>query len=115
MVGPQAPEGGARVDWSSTDDSVIDSDGDVVPAGSRIAGATKERADAPVANAIPWLLLTAKSVESAMKVLIAESGLSVAANATESCGTSAIRLRSSRGSASPMATPSNEITPEAGS
>jgi hypothetical protein len=30
--------------------------------GSLIAGATKERADAPAANAIPWLLLTAKSV-----------------------------------------------------
>ena len=30
--------------------------------GSMIAGATKERADAPAANAIPWLLLSAKSV-----------------------------------------------------
>ena len=30
--------------------------------GSRIVGALKERADAPAADAIPWLLLTAKSV-----------------------------------------------------
>jgi len=30
--------------------------------GSRIVGAVKERADAPAADAIPWLLLTAKSV-----------------------------------------------------
>ena len=30
--------------------------------GSKILGAVKERADAPVAGAIPWLLLTAKSV-----------------------------------------------------
>jgi hypothetical protein len=29
--------------------------------GSRILGATKERADAPAAGAIPWLLLAAKS------------------------------------------------------
>jgi hypothetical protein len=29
--------------------------------GSRIVGALKERADAPTANAIPWLLLSAKS------------------------------------------------------
>jgi Protein of unknown function (DUF3455) len=35
--------------WESTD-------------GSRIAGTVKERADAPVADAIPWLLLAAKSV-----------------------------------------------------
>ena len=37
--------------WESTD-------------GSKILGTVKERADAPVANAIPWLLLTAKSVGS---------------------------------------------------
>jgi len=30
--------------------------------GSKILGTVKERADAPVAAAIPWLLLTAKSV-----------------------------------------------------
>jgi hypothetical protein len=30
--------------------------------GSKIAGATKARADAPAANAIPWLLLGTKSV-----------------------------------------------------
>ena len=30
--------------------------------GSRIVGAVKERADAPAAGAIPWLLLSAKSV-----------------------------------------------------
>jgi len=30
--------------------------------GSKIAGTVKERADAPAADAIPWLLLTAKSV-----------------------------------------------------
>ena len=30
--------------------------------GSKIVGSTKERADAPAAGAIPWLLLTAKSV-----------------------------------------------------
>ena len=30
--------------------------------GSRIVGTVKERADAPVAGAIPWLLLSAKSV-----------------------------------------------------
>jgi Protein of unknown function (DUF3455) len=30
--------------------------------GSKIVGALKERADAPTAGAIPWLLLTAKSV-----------------------------------------------------
>ena len=30
--------------------------------GSKIVGAVKERADAPVAAAIPWLLLAAKSV-----------------------------------------------------
>lgn len=30
--------------------------------GSRIVGALKERADAPTVGAIPWLLLTAKSV-----------------------------------------------------
>ena len=30
--------------------------------GSRIAGTLKARADAPAANAIPWLLLAAKSV-----------------------------------------------------
>ena len=30
--------------------------------GSKIVGAVKERADAPQADAIPWLLLTAKSV-----------------------------------------------------
>ena len=35
--------------WESTD-------------GSKVAGTVKERADAPLANAIPWLLLTAKSV-----------------------------------------------------
>jgi len=35
--------------WESTD-------------GSKIAGTVKERADAPVADAIPWLLLAAKSV-----------------------------------------------------
>jgi Protein of unknown function (DUF3455) len=32
------------------------------PDGSRIVGAVKARADAPRADAIPWLLLTAKSV-----------------------------------------------------
>jgi hypothetical protein len=37
--------------WESTD-------------GSKVLGALKERADAPVAGAIPWLLLTAKSVGS---------------------------------------------------
>jgi uncharacterized protein DUF3455 len=30
--------------------------------GSKILGTVKERADAPAANAIPWLLLGAKSV-----------------------------------------------------
>jgi hypothetical protein len=35
--------------WESTD-------------GSKILGTAKERADAPVADAIPWLLLSAKSV-----------------------------------------------------
>ena len=30
--------------------------------GSKVLGALKERADAPAAGAIPWLLLTAKSV-----------------------------------------------------
>jgi hypothetical protein len=35
--------------WESTD-------------GSKILGTVKERADAPVPNAIPWLLLAAKSV-----------------------------------------------------
>jgi hypothetical protein len=35
--------------WESTD-------------GSKILGAVKERADAPAADAIPWLLLSAKSV-----------------------------------------------------
>jgi hypothetical protein len=30
--------------------------------GSKVVGAVKERADAPAADAIPWLLLTAKSV-----------------------------------------------------
>jgi Protein of unknown function (DUF3455) len=30
--------------------------------GSRVVGTAKEHADAPVADAIPWLLLTAKSV-----------------------------------------------------
>ena len=30
--------------------------------GSKIAGTVKERADAPAADAIPWLLLSAKSV-----------------------------------------------------
>ena len=35
--------------WESTD-------------GSKISGTVKERADAPVADAIPWLLLAAKSV-----------------------------------------------------
>lgn len=35
--------------WESTD-------------GSKIVGTLNERADAPLANAIPWLLLTAKSV-----------------------------------------------------
>lgn len=35
--------------WESTD-------------GSKIVGTVKERADAPVADAIPWLLLAAKSV-----------------------------------------------------
>ena len=30
--------------------------------GSKILGTVKERADAPLADAIPWLLLTAKSV-----------------------------------------------------
>lgn len=37
--------------WESTD-------------GSKILGALKERADAPAAGAIPWLLLTTKSVGS---------------------------------------------------
>jgi hypothetical protein len=37
--------------WESTD-------------GSKISGTVKERADAPVADAIPWLLLSAKSVGS---------------------------------------------------
>lgn len=31
------------------------------PDGSRVVGTTKERADSPEANAIPWLLLSAKS------------------------------------------------------
>jgi len=35
--------------WESTD-------------GSKILGTVKERSDAPVANAIPWLLLAARSV-----------------------------------------------------
>ena len=35
--------------WESTD-------------GSKILGAVKERADAPAPDAIPWLLLSAKSV-----------------------------------------------------
>jgi hypothetical protein len=35
--------------WESTD-------------GSKVLGTVKERADAPAADAIPWLLLTAKSV-----------------------------------------------------
>jgi len=35
--------------WESTD-------------GSKLSGTVKERADAPVADAIPWLLLAAKSV-----------------------------------------------------
>jgi len=30
--------------------------------GSKVLGASRERADAPAADAIPWLLLTAKSV-----------------------------------------------------
>ena len=30
--------------------------------GSKVVGAVKDRADAPVADAIPWLLLSAKSV-----------------------------------------------------
>jgi len=38
--------------WESTD-------------GSKVLGTVKERADAPAADAIPWLLLTAKSVGSA--------------------------------------------------
>jgi hypothetical protein len=38
--------------WESTD-------------GSKIVGTLKERADAPVPDAIPWLLLAAKSVGSA--------------------------------------------------
>ena len=33
--------------------------------GSRVAGTVKARADAPLAGAIPWLLLTAKSVGTA--------------------------------------------------
>jgi hypothetical protein len=33
--------------------------------GSKVLGALKERADAPVPDAIPWLLLTAKPVGSA--------------------------------------------------
>jgi len=37
--------------WESTD-------------GSKVLGLVKERADAPVADAIPWLLLAAKSVGS---------------------------------------------------
>ena len=37
--------------WESTD-------------GSKILGTVKEQVDAPVANAIPWLLLAAKSVGS---------------------------------------------------
>jgi hypothetical protein len=37
--------------WESTD-------------GSKIVGTLRERADAPVADAIPWLLLAAKSVGS---------------------------------------------------
>jgi hypothetical protein len=37
--------------WESTD-------------GSKVLGTVKERADAPAADAIPWLLLTAKSVGS---------------------------------------------------
>jgi uncharacterized protein DUF3455 len=32
--------------------------------GSKVVGAVKERADAPVADAIPWLLLTTKPVGS---------------------------------------------------
>jgi hypothetical protein len=32
--------------------------------GSKVLGTVKERADAPAADAIPWLLLTAKSVGS---------------------------------------------------
>ena len=39
--------------WESTD-------------GSKISGTVKERADAPVAAAIPWLLLAAKSVGPAL-------------------------------------------------
>jgi hypothetical protein len=37
--------------WESTD-------------GSKVLGMVKERADAPAVDAIPWLLLTAKSVGS---------------------------------------------------
>jgi len=40
-----------RPHWEATD-------------GSKILGAVKERADAPMADAIPWLLLSAKSVGS---------------------------------------------------
>jgi hypothetical protein len=39
----------------------------------------------------------------------------VAANATDSCGTSAIRVRTSCGSADLIGTPSTLITPDAGS
>jgi hypothetical protein len=59
FVAPQADlfdAGGRRIGrhytgphWESTD-------------GSKILGALKERADTPAADAIPWLLLTAKSV-----------------------------------------------------
>jgi len=48
-VGGKAGRHYAGPHWESTD-------------GSKIVGTVKERADSPERNAIPWLLLTAKSV-----------------------------------------------------
>ena len=66
--------------------------------GSRIVGALKERADAPLAGAIPWLLLTTKSkgpegsfskVSSVQRLNTAGGVAPTAGCASDSAGTTA--------------------------
>ena len=61
------------------------------PDGSRVAGSVKARADAPVAGAIPWLLLTAKSVgpDGTLSKVSSVQRINTRGGATPSSGCSA--------------------------
>ena len=73
--------------WESTD-------------GSRILGTVKERADAPMADAIPWLLLSAKSVgpEGSFSKVISIQRLNTVSGVAPTTGCSQAAAESRRGS-----------------